>query len=147
MEIVFLVYFLWCETGGRQISGLRVKIPHMGNTWPSRTCVIQEYRYYTMSLSLYHESMFIPLVHVYTIVPCLYNLSMFIPWVLVNSMGPCLLPWVLANNMNQCLYQTMTILLGIQFRQRDGHLKKETTKKWNILLSRTLRPKGSRNLF
>ena len=31
--------------------------PHTGNTRPSRMCVIQEYRYYTMSLSLYNESL------------------------------------------------------------------------------------------
>ena len=30
------------------------KIPHTGTTRPSRTCVIQEYRFYTMSLSQYH---------------------------------------------------------------------------------------------
>ena len=36
------------------------KIPHTGNTRPSRTCVIQEYRFYTMSLSLCNESLFIP---------------------------------------------------------------------------------------
>ena len=30
------------------------KILHTGNTRPSRTCVIQEYRFYTMSLSQYH---------------------------------------------------------------------------------------------
>ena len=35
----------------------------MGNTWPSRTCVINEYQYFTMSLSKnhgwcqYHNSM------------------------------------------------------------------------------------------
>ena len=28
----------------------RKKIPHTGNTRPPRTCVIQEYRFYTMSL-------------------------------------------------------------------------------------------------
>ena len=30
------------------------KIPHTGNIWPSCTCVIQDYRFYTMSLSQYH---------------------------------------------------------------------------------------------
>ena len=30
------------------------KNPYTGNTWPSRTCVIQDYRFYTMSLSQYH---------------------------------------------------------------------------------------------
>ena len=31
------------------------KIPHTGNTRPSCLCVIKEYRYYTISLSKYHE--------------------------------------------------------------------------------------------
>ena len=31
------------------------KVPHMGNTWPSHTCVIQEYQFYTMSSSQCHE--------------------------------------------------------------------------------------------
>ena len=30
------------------------RIPHTGNTRPSRTCVIKEYRYYTICLSKYH---------------------------------------------------------------------------------------------
>ena len=30
------------------------KIPHTGNTRPSCTCVIQEYQFYTISLSKYH---------------------------------------------------------------------------------------------
>ena len=30
---------------------IELKIPHTGNTRPSRQCVIQKYRYYTMSLS------------------------------------------------------------------------------------------------
>ena len=44
----------------------REKIPRMGNTRPSRTCVIKENRYYTMILSQYygccqyHRSMSIP---------------------------------------------------------------------------------------
>ena len=42
------------------------KIPHTGNTRPSRKCVIQDHRFYTMSLSQYHgccqyhESLSIP---------------------------------------------------------------------------------------
>ena len=42
------------------------QIPHTGNTRPSRTCVIQENRFYTMSLRQYygccqyHESLSIP---------------------------------------------------------------------------------------
>ena len=31
------------------------KVPHTGNTWPSRTCVIKEYQYYTISLSKYQR--------------------------------------------------------------------------------------------
>ena len=67
------------------------KILHTGNTRPSRTYVIQEYRYYTMSLSqhhvvntmspcLFHKSLSISWVHVYTMGPCLNNESMSIPW-------------------------------------------------------------------
>ena len=50
--------------------GTAKKIQHTGNTLPSRTCVIQEYRYYTMTHGMsisqyhgcyqYHESMYIP---------------------------------------------------------------------------------------
>ena len=50
---------------------------HTGNTRPSRTCVTQEFRYYTMSLSQYHWR-------------CQYNKSMSITWVLTNTMSPCL---------------------------------------------------------
>ena len=66
------------------------------NTWPSCTCVITDYQYYTMSLSQYHwccqhhDSMFIPWPHFYTMSPCLYNSSLSVPWVLINSMHPCL---------------------------------------------------------
>ena len=72
------------------------KIPHTGNTRPSCTCVIQEYWYYTMSLSqyhgffntmspcVYHESMSIPRTHTYTISSCLYYESMPMLWVIVN---------------------------------------------------------------
>ena len=34
--------------------GRFIKIPHTSNTQPSRTCVIQDYRFYTMSLIQYH---------------------------------------------------------------------------------------------
>ena len=81
------------------------KIPHTGNTRPSCTCVIQEYRYYTMSLSQYHgccqyhKSMSIPWVFANTMSPCLYHESMSIPRVHVNTISPCLylessIPWV-----------------------------------------------------
>ena len=79
-------------------------------TRPSRTCVIQEYRYYTMSLSQYHESKFIPWVCVNTISPRLYHESMSIPWVNVSTMSPCLYlesmskPWVHAYTRSPCLY-------------------------------------------
>ena len=54
--------------GGIIINNLVIKnkIPHTGITWPSRTSVIQEYRFYTGSLSQYHgcchyhESLSIP---------------------------------------------------------------------------------------
>ena len=71
-------------------------IPHTGDTRPSCMCLIQEYRYYTMSVSQYHgccqyhESMSIPLVHVYTMSPCLYHESMSMPLVHVYTMNPCL---------------------------------------------------------
>ena len=67
------------------------KIPHTSNTRPSCTCVIQEYRLYTMSLSQfhrccqYHKSMSIPWDHVYTMRSCLYHDSMFLPWVHVYT--------------------------------------------------------------
>ena len=54
-----------------------IKILHTGNTRSSRTCVIKEYQYYTMSLNQYHGS-------------CQYHESMSITWVLVNSMCSCL---------------------------------------------------------
>ena len=33
---------------------MQEKIPHTGNTRPFRTCVIKEYRYFTISLRKYH---------------------------------------------------------------------------------------------
>ena len=45
------VFFLQNLTLNRTITQ---KIPYMGNTRPSRRCVIQKYQYYTMSLSQYH---------------------------------------------------------------------------------------------
>ena len=92
------------------------KIPHMGNTWPSRMCVIQEYRFYTMSLSQYHwscqyhESMTIPWVRVYTKSPCIYHDYMSLPWFHVYTMSSCLyydsmyIPWVNVYTMIPCLY-------------------------------------------
>ena len=69
-------------------------------------CVIQKYRFYTMSPSPYHgcckyqESMGIPRVHVYTMSPCLYHDSLPIKGLykesqantmdVVNTMSPCL---------------------------------------------------------
>ena len=43
-----------------------VKVPQTGNNRPSHTCLIQEYRDYTIGLSLYNESLSIPWVQVYT---------------------------------------------------------------------------------
>ena len=43
-----------------QINHFDLKIPHTGNNRPSHMYVIQEYRYYTMSLSLYNKSLAIP---------------------------------------------------------------------------------------
>ena len=93
-----------------------LKIPHMGNTRPSRTCVTQEYWFYTMSLSQYHgwcqyhESIAIPWFLVYTMSLCLYQESIPIQWVHDNTSSPCLfnesmsIP-VLVNSMHPCLYQ------------------------------------------
>ena len=61
------------------------KIPHTGNTRPSCTCVIQEYRYYTMSLSQYHGC-------------CQYHKSMSIPWVFANYKSHC--PYHESRNLN-----------------------------------------------
>ena len=75
---------------------LKKKILHTGNTWSSRMCVIQEYRFYTMSLCQYHgccqyhESIFIPWVFVYTMSPCLYHESMSVPEAWFYTMSPCL---------------------------------------------------------
>ena len=63
-----------------------VKISHTGNTRPSRTCVIQEHRFYPMSLSEYHGCR-------------QYHESMSLPWVLVNTMSPSLYHEFFANNM------------------------------------------------
>ena len=42
------------------VSSPNIEIPHTGNTRPSRTCVVQEYQFYTMIPSLYHELLSIP---------------------------------------------------------------------------------------
>ena len=63
-------------------------------------CVIQEYRFYTMGLSLYKESLFIPWVQVNTMSLCLYNESFSISWIQFYTMIPSLyhdsksIPWV-----------------------------------------------------
>ena len=79
------------------------KIPHTGNTRPSRKCVIQKYRYYTMSLSQYHGC-------------CQYHKSMSIPWVFANTMSPCLYhesmskPWVHVCTISLIIYhESMSI--------------------------------------
>ena len=58
-------------------SSLKLKIPHMGNSWSSRMCVILEYRYDNMNLSQYHGR-------------CQYHNSMSIPWGFANTMSQCL---------------------------------------------------------
>ena len=92
------------------------KISHTGNTRPSRTCVIQEYRYYTMSLSQYHgccqyhKSMSIPWVFANTMSPCLYHESMYKPWVHVCTISLIIyhesisIPWVFFKSMLSFLY-------------------------------------------
>ena len=77
---------------------------HTANTRPSRTCVIQEYRFSTMSLSQYHwwcqyhESMSMPWFHVSTMSPYLYHESMSTPWVLANNKSHC--PYHESRNLN-----------------------------------------------
>ena len=93
-----------------------------------RTCVIQEYRYYTMSLSQYQgfcESMYKPWVHVDTMSSCLkhwlclYNEPMSIPWVHFYTINPCLyhesmsIPWVLVNSMRPCLYHESLLIAWV----------------------------------
>ena len=52
LQIIFRQLVLNDSSESR--TSLKKKIPHTGNTRPSRTCVIQEYQFYTMSLSQYH---------------------------------------------------------------------------------------------
>ena len=97
-------------------SNCEIKIPHTGNTRPSRKCVIQKYRYYTMSLSQYHgccqyhKSMSIPWVFANTMSPCLYHESMSKPWVHVCTISLIIyhesmsIPWVFVNTMSPCLH-------------------------------------------
>ena len=89
---------------------------HTNNSWPSCMCVIQEYRYITISLGqyhgccLYHESMSITCVHVNTMSPNTCQESMSIIWVHVYTMSPCVyhvsmsIPWLHVNTMSLCLY-------------------------------------------
>ena len=65
------------------------KIPLTVNTWPSRTCAFQEYRFYTMSPKTKLWLFSIPWVNVYTMIPCLYHKSMSVPWVLSNNKSIC----------------------------------------------------------
>jgi hypothetical protein len=106
------------------------KIPHTVNTRPSRSCVIQEYRYYTMSLSQYHgccqyhKSMSIPWVFSNTISPCLYHGSMFKQWVHVYTMNPRpesriqnsdSIPWVHVHTRSLCqIHASISIPWEIQ---------------------------------
>ena len=97
------------------------KIPHTGNTRPSRTCVIQEYRYYTMSRQ-YHKSISIPWVFVNTMSPFLYHESMSKPWFHAYTMSPCLyhksdsIPWVHVYTMSLCqIHASISIPWEIQF--------------------------------
>ena len=79
----------------------RRKKSHTSNTWPFHTCVIQEYRIYTMCWSLYYESLFIPWVQVNTMSLSLYHESFAISDIQFNTMSPSLhqdfkfIPWVL----------------------------------------------------
>ena len=63
---------------------------HMGNTRPSRICVIQEYPYYTMSLSPYKESLSISWVQVYTISLGIHHESLSISCIQFFTMTPSL---------------------------------------------------------
>ena len=68
---------IWGEGRGELGEG---RLMHTGNTRTSCMCVIEEYRFYTMSLSQYngccqyHETISIP-----SMSPCQYHESMSIP--------------------------------------------------------------------
>ena len=104
------------------------KILYTDNTQPSHTCVMKEYIYYIMSLSQYHgccqyhESIYIPWLHVYTMSRYLYHESMFIPWVHVYTMSPCpyqesdSIPWVHVYTMSLGqIHASISIPWEIQF--------------------------------
>ena len=93
--------------------GYNRKILHTGNTRPFCHCLIQEYRYYTMSLSQHHgwgqhqKSISIPWFLVNTISLFSYHNSLSIPWFHVYAMSPCLnresmsIPWVIVKSILQ----------------------------------------------
>ena len=96
---------LWNVQKGSYIE--KEKIPHTGNT---RMCLIQEYRFCTMSISQYpgccqyHESISIPWVLVNTMSPYLYHESLPITWLYHESksiLWKFSIPWVHANTMSQ----------------------------------------------
>ena len=67
---------------------VKEKILHTGNTRPSPTCLFQEYWYYTMSLSLYNESLSLPWVQAYTMSLSLYYESFSILCIQFYTMSP-----------------------------------------------------------
>ena len=126
------------------------KILHMGNTRHSYTCVIQEYRIYTMSqyngCCQYHESTSIPWILANTMSPCLYHESMCIPRVNVNTISPGLyhesmsIPWVLVNFMHPCLYhESLPIILVNVYTMSPEIQITEINKQKNIIFGNTER--------
>ena len=118
---------------------VELKIPHTGNTPPSRTCLIQEYRYYTMSRIRYqyYESMSLPWVLVNTKILSPYHEFMSIPWVHVSTMSPCLyheslsIPMVLVRNTEMQITEIQTYNLQIYKLKTYKLQKYRNTFYWN----------------
>ena len=115
-----LVYKRMWEISICSMEKIQKKIPHTGNTRPSCTCLIQKNRYYTMSLSLYNDSLSIPWVQVYTISLSLYHESFSISCIQFYTMSPSLyhdsksIPWVLLYTMSLSLYHESKSIPWIQ---------------------------------
>ena len=128
-------YIISCRKIRMSIKTKIIKITHTGKTRPPRMCVIQEYRFYTMSLSQYHgfcqyhETISIPWVLVNTMCPCLYHDSMSIPRVHVNTISPCLyyesisIAWVLVNSMHPCLYNEFFPIIWVNVHSMSQEIK------------------------
>ena len=97
--------------------GLFKKIPHMGNIGHSCMNVIQEYRFYIMSVSQYHrccqyhESMSIPWVHVDTRSPCLWHEPFPVTRVIVHTISPELFITEIQKNLQNTNYKNSEIMI------------------------------------